>query len=173
MCKAKITEGRGAPHLRAIVILPQSGVAQEVSFLVDTGADVTSVGVVTSIAMGIHPAVADFDEVEMSQRTTTGAGGDTESFTIHEPVLLAFEEYDEERDLWSLHLEHKSELGILPNVPMDLLGRDIINRFTMDYNPGEGHAEMVRDNFANGGPYHCFTYDEQPTEQMELGNQNG
>lgn len=168
MCRAKISGGFGAPYLTAIVILPRLNISQETTFLVDTGADSTAVSGVTSLGLGIHPFVAD-PGLSISETTTTGAGGDSTSYTVYEPALMAFEEYDEERDVWSLHVEHIGQIGILPNAPDNLLGRDIINRFTMDYRPDEGHAEMVRDDFG-GGSYECHTYDDQPSDQIQLGN---
>lgn len=165
MCRAEFSSNTGRPVVTATIILPRFGVSQEVPFIIDTGADRTSIAQVASLQMGIHPTIAP-DELSIQEQTIHGAGGETAAYTVNEPLRIAFEEEDPDRDRWSLHIEHKNSINILPHVQANLLGRDIINRFVMDYNPGDGVIELRRDDFS-GGRYECLTVSEQPSEQID------
>lgn len=164
MCRAEVPPGGGQPQITATIIFPTLGTSYELPFIVDTGADITSLGKVASAQLGIHPDLAP-PEIDIIGDSSHGVGGETDRYVIKDQTLLAFEEEHRDRDIWSLHIEHKPAIDVIPGIDANLLGRDIIDRFAMDYNPNEGYIEMERHDFG-GGSYECHTYADQPTTRL-------
>jgi hypothetical protein len=98
----------------------------DISFLVDTGADKTLLMPLNSLTLGV-----DFSKLT-GEEPSVGIGGASHNFT--KPALLLFVEHRK-----FLHL-YRIDLLIAPPSPeiMDvpsLLGRDVIDRWRMVYNP--------------------------------------
>lgn len=159
MCRAYFSDATGQPVIRASVVLPEIETGFETDFIVDTGADNTCVTELNSLTGAIHPYLLP-PKIDVYESESTGVGGTATSYILDTEVLLAFEEYEEARERYSLHIEHLPGLRISTGSPFNLLGRDVIHRFTMDYNPVEGYIDMVRDNYG-GGRYQCIAADEE------------
>lgn len=159
MCRARFSDATGRPVITASIVFPELEVGYETNLVVDTGADKTCVTELDSILGTFHPMFLP-DDVTVYQTTSTGVGGESTNYIIDTEVLLSFEEYDEDRDRFSLHIEHLPSIQISTGSPMNLLGRDVINRFNMEYDPVEGAIELDRDNFG-GGRYQVIGADQE------------
>ena len=119
----------GRPYVNGLLTLPRLSIVSEIRFLVDTGAD-------TSL---VAPSDAFGSGVDYSLRTgyahSFGAAGLAFSFT--EQAVIAFT--DSERVLHT----YLVDLAIAePNVDFiqmpSILGREILDRWRMVYDPAEG-----------------------------------
>lgn len=113
------------------------GIVKEVHFMVDTGAAVSALMPNDSEGLGI-----DYAALPVEPRTYIGAGGIAYTRVIS--ALLIFEEPGV--GFYVYRNPHLSVLEPRPeyrraSVP-SLLGRDILNRWEMLYNPAEGLLEF-------------------------------
>ena len=124
----------GHPRIRGNIYIPRLAIGGRVWFLLDTGADITSVG------------ASDASDLRIPRRrlgvpTTIGGIGGRGYFSA-ERAIVAFEnEADDSRfSVYEieLHIAH-SETGSLPS----LLGRNIINRWRIDYDPTNSTLECT------------------------------
>ena len=127
---------RGRPFVRVLLSIPRLGIQNEVEFLVDTGADATSVNHRDAVNMELFPEL--FRESEMTY--SAGVGGVSMYFV--EDARIEFLDTDEENPR-----EYPVSLRIadLSDEPMSipsLLGRDILNLHRMVYAPGERRLEL-------------------------------
>lgn len=164
MCRANFSTDLQRPIVRASVVLPHCGIGKELPFLIDTGADTSCITSVHAMDMGLHPTQLD-GEIEVEEQVMQGVGGESKNHRIEEPLLLAFEERDEDRDRWSMHVEYLPGIEVSEGSPENLLGRDVLHKFTMEYDPGEGTIELERDNYAPGR-YECMGKDEMMSEGL-------
>ena len=113
----------GHAYLEGYVYLPRFGVGSSVDFLVDTGADVTTMGPDDSETLNFP-----FDELENPIRMT-GVGG--EQIYYDEPADISFRGIDRIyrfRIILSVGKPSDETYGL-----ESLLGVDILNRMRMDY----------------------------------------
>lgn len=115
------------PYIRGRLSLPRLGVVGRIAFLVDTGADSSYLHPGDGAALSVP-----FDLLQ-GRSTSQGIGGVASYFP--EPVVLVF--YDEATAQY-----HGCRIDINIAKPGDvsdqipsLLGRDVIRRWQMDYDP--------------------------------------
>ena len=126
------------PYLRCRLSLPRLGIVNGIRFLVDTGAD----------ASYLHPGdgtdiSVPFDLLQ-GRSTSQGIGGVASYFP--EPAVLMF--YDEAAGQYHgyrININVAKPDDVSDRIP-SLLGRDIIRRWQMDYDPTYSKLEFtVRD----------------------------
>ena len=124
---------RGRPYIRGKVAIPRLGASGYVTFLVDTGASSTCIHSRDAGRVGI-PFHRLFDS-EVSR----GIGGGATYF--REVAVVSFVDGGMER-LYAVDLligERGAAMDELPS----LLGRDLINRWRMDYDPVNSVLEFT------------------------------
>ncbi len=116
---------RGRPYIQCRVVIPRLGVDLQMMILIDTGATVSC----------LHPLDARRAGISFTQlqgRTfSQGIGGS--SPYLREAASLLFDD-DSRTRIYQLNLriaEPNDSSGTLPS----LLGRDVINRWHMEYDP--------------------------------------
>lgn len=122
---------REAPYIRARVILPRFGLEWEIDFLMDTGADDTCLHPMDVLNVGVP-----FERLG-NEEISTGIGGGA-SYYI-EPGILAFEDGAQFR-LYEVELPIAKPTEDNTRIP-SLLGRNIINRWSVLYEPINGRLE--------------------------------
>jgi hypothetical protein len=122
-----------SPFLEGRLTLPRLGISNGVLFCIDTGAD-------ESVLM---PRDARRLRVDADQLTVggtgSGIGGDVRLYREH--AVLEFTDPGVVRYVYDLRLNILTEARSLHVMP-SLLGRDIINRWRIDYNPPEATLEI-------------------------------
>lgn len=126
------------PFVRCRLTLPRFGIVARMMFLVDTGADATYLHPRDSVRMGVP-----FDLLEGSL-TSRGIGGRATYFP--EPAILSFTDYTAGQRYGyriSVNIAKPGDVGDrLPS----LLGRNVVRRWRMDYDPMDNRLEStVRD----------------------------
>ena len=116
----------GRPYLEGLIRFPRLDVQLKMWFLVDTGCDVTTLMPQASRAMRLPLHLLE------NPRSVVGAGGATECYP--EPAMLAF--YEAGRCIWGYEIlvdvmPPSRQTAWLPS----LLGRDILDRWSMTYTP--------------------------------------
>ena len=127
-------DDRGRPYVAARVVIERFGVNTRVPFLLDTGADRTS----------LHPRSArrarvPFDQLGNRQRAR-GVGGSSAYF--REPAILLFDDDDIRIRGYSLELliaEPNRDNERLPS----LLGRDVFDCWAIQYDLMNGQLECA------------------------------
>lgn len=164
MCRATFVEEADSPVISAYVVLPRLEIGYEVPFLLDTGATATCISMASGFDSGIWPTLLPTD-VEIIEQVSEGVGGQAKSYYVKEPTLLAFEEENENRGRYSLHVEHLPGIRVNTGTPRDLLGRDVLHNFDMEYSFRDGEVILRRDDYA-GGRYQCFSSDEEISSSL-------
>ncbi|MBX0305286.1 retropepsin-like aspartic protease [Haloarcula salinisoli] len=153
MCQGYFTttDGQRRPRLSSTAFLAtdvnndlsfKSG--SNVDFLVDTGADTTCFTRATAeklgLSIGSREPTAD----------VSGVGPDTVPlYIIEEPFVLVFDERDEETPN-DFHYEYFNEMHVLPSLDGDILGRDFLSRFEIDWSDYHDRINMARIDDAEG-----------------------
>ena len=126
---------RGRPFIRGRLIIPRLQVDSPVDFMVDTGADVTCLHPGDLRPLGIETRFLP----EGSAIEASGIGGSGRYF--EEITVLQFEDEHQMR-YYAVNLyiaEPNEDMNSLPSV----LGRDVINRWRMMYDPEIGRLEFA------------------------------
>lgn len=134
------------PYLRCRLILPRLGVSSTIVFLVDTGADLTYLHPRDGLDAGLP-----FDLLQ-GRSTTRGIGGTASYFP--EPAVLVFTDEATRQDCgYRINVNVAKPDDVSDRIP-SLLGRNIIRRWQMDYDPTHSKLEFtVRDaDFIIGVP---------------------
>ena len=129
----------GRPYLHCSLSLPRLGiVVDDVTFLVDTGADTTYLHPRDGVDAGVP-----FDLLQ-SRSTSRGIGG-TASY-YQEPAVLMFTDDAAGQDYgYRININVAKPDAVSDRIP-SLLGRDIIRRWQMDYDPTNGRLVFaIRD----------------------------
>ena len=116
----------GRPYIEGRIEIPRLGLAADISFLVDTGADFTTLAPHHAQAMGIN-----YDLLEESSGVVVGIGG--ESRPHHAAAEIMFVDGDTLRR-YGITL-HILSLEAAPDGIPSLLGRDVLRHWVMKYSP--------------------------------------
>lgn len=125
----------GRPFIRGRLFIPRLDLDSEIDFLLDTGADATCLHPGDLRRIGIE---SDFVPVG-NVIEPSGIGGRGRYF--EETAVLFFEDSSTVR-LYAVNLyvaEPNENMEHLPSV----LGRDIINRWSMTYDPANDRLEFI------------------------------
>ena len=133
-----ILEAVARPYVRCRLALPRFGIVARTMFLVDTGADATYLHPRDGLDIGIP-----FDLLEGSV-TSRGIGGRATYFP--EPAILLFSDHAvQQRYGYRINVNIARPGDVGDRLP-SLLGRNVIRRWRMDYDPTDGRLEFtVRD----------------------------
>lgn len=164
MCKARFESSKSQPVIEASIVFPSLEIGHEVQFVVDTGADATCVTKLDSMDGAFHPSKLP-EGITVLGAETEGVGGVSNDYFINEPALLSFEEFNENRERFSLHIEYLPGIRVSEGSPMNLLGRDILHRFRMEYDPIKQVIDLQRDNYG-GGRYECISSSEELSSSL-------
>ncbi len=128
----------GRPYVRCRLLLPRIDVSGRITFLVDTGADSSYLHPHDGVGLGVP-----FDLLQ-SRSTSRGIGGTASYFP--EPAVLLFADEATGQDYgYQISINVAKPGDVSDRIP-SLLGRDIIRRWQMDYDPTYSKLEFtVRD----------------------------
>ena len=122
----------GRPYVQGILSLPRFGVAQAVDFLLDTGADRTTLNPTDGGRLEVP-----FEKLKGGQ-TVQGIVGITQLFT--EQAVLVF---GDEHRFYILQTDiFIGTPSKYANQLPSLLGRDVLDRARMEYDPRHGRLEL-------------------------------
>lgn len=129
MLRGWFAEGWGAPFLKGRLTIPRLGVSADVSWLVDTGADSSLLNPPDASEIGL-----DYSRLR-NRIESLGTAGIAYSYA--EPASIAFT--DPGKSVYVYHLtldiaEPSPETMELPS----LLGREVLDRMRMVYDPSRG-----------------------------------
>ena len=139
MLRGRIGNTSGEPLLEGLLQIPSQNISNHISFLVDTGADMSILMPDDGVLMGIdYSALSDTQVVG-------GIGGETTIYT--EPARIIFAESGK-----CLHA-YAITLGISPvkkelEETHSLIGRDILQNWKMRYHPTTGYVafDVIRSD---------------------------
>lgn len=126
-------DGRGRPYVECRVVIPRLGTDESIRFLLDTGADNTS----------LHPLAARRARIPFDQlgnRTDSRGIGGTSSY-FREPALLVFDD-DSQLRLYEIELRIAGPNENNQTLP-SLLGRNVINHWYVQYDPTNSRLECI------------------------------
>lgn len=118
--------GRRRPVVEGALGFPRLGIEHRMTFLVDTGCDTSTVMPADSNRMALP-----WPRLRMSG-LAIGVGGAVREFS--EPAALAFRDTDGGTYVYRLNISIMPPSTIMGDIP-SLLGRDILNRWRMVYDP--------------------------------------
>lgn len=123
MLDGRFGDVSGRPYIEAIVVLPRFNLQSRLSFLIDTGADCTTISPSDLVSMGVKSS-------ELVGRTEcVGVRGPSECF--EEPGILLFRD-EKHLFTYELNLMVFAPSTKLEGIP-SLLGRDIIHQWEVNY----------------------------------------
>jgi len=146
MCKGFFSGETPLTKAKLIISTPNGIKERDITFLIDTGAAKTALGIVDVIRLNLGvDLLRELRKIEIE-----GVSGRTNILTLKKPFLLRFEDESTVLNRRSIHFELLDELWILPKSTVSVLGRDILNRFEITYKANEDKIIMRRDDFAEG-----------------------
>ncbi|MFH1352924.1 MAG: retropepsin-like aspartic protease [bacterium] len=133
----------GCAFIRAHLVLSELPLDAVVNFLVDTGASKTVISDKDAIFLKV-----DYEKLKPSSQKLSGVGGSVDTYIFEDTTLVFKTEADKlefkfpilflKHDLTSMNEEDRIKILRIPS----LLGRDILNRFKLIYNPSENKLEL-------------------------------
>jgi hypothetical protein len=126
MLRGRFEGTNDRPYLDGRLVIPRSNLKADISFLIDTGADTSALMPADARRLGIDYATLT------GERVSVGIGGVSRSYT--EPVLVAFSDPGKSLYVYQIDIVIPAPSPALFRLP-SLLGRDILNRWSMSYNP--------------------------------------
>ena len=126
MLRGRFQPSTGRPFIDGRIVVLRANLKGGVPFLIDTGADTSALMPADAQRLGI-----DYSTLT-GERDAVGIGGVSRSYT--EPVLIAFEDSDTSLYIYQIDIMIPAAAPELFRLP-SLLGRDILNRWSMSYNP--------------------------------------
>jgi hypothetical protein len=134
MLRGRFERSTGRPFISGRIVVPRANLKGEIAFLIDTGADTSALMPADAQRIGI-----DYSTLR-DERDAVGIGGISRSYT--EQVLVAFAESDKSLYIYQIEMVIPMAVPELFNLP-SLLGRDVLNQWSMSYNPSK-HRLSVR-----------------------------
>ena len=126
---------RARPFVDCHLSLPGLGIATEIAFLVDTGADATYLHPHDGLQIGLP-----FDLLQ--DRTVSGGIGGVATY-FPEPAVLIFTDHAiPQRYGYRIRINIAKPGDAGGRLP-SLLGRDVIRRWRMDYDPTDNRLEFT------------------------------
>ena len=126
------------PYIRCRLLLPRLGVAGRIPLLVDTGADTSYLHPNDGSDLGVP-----FDLLQGGSRSQ-GIGGTASYFP--EPAVMLFTDYEtRQRYGYRININVAKPGDARGRLP-SLLGRDVIRRWQMDYDPTNGRLAFTVRN---------------------------
>lgn len=135
MIQGRFGNTTGRPYVNGRLLLPRLQLSTNLSFLVDTGADVSALMPTDGIKMGV-----DYQSL-INPKDIGGIGGSASCF--QEDAILAFDEPN--RSLIRFYLvtimisEVKPHLMTTPSI----VGRDILDRWRINYDPSRNSLKFT------------------------------
>ncbi len=127
MLRGRFGHASKRPYIQGRLFIPRLEIWSDVSFLVDTGADKTTLMPADGSRMEL-----DWDTLTASPIPSVGIGGISRSY-MEESIVL-FNEPGKALYIYEIALEIVGPDDHIMDIP-SLLGRDILNRWRMDYSP--------------------------------------
>ena len=127
MLRGRFGHANKRPYIQGRLFIPRLEIWSDVSFLVDTGADKTSLLPADGSRMGLS-----YDQLMKSPIPSVGIGGISRSYT--EESIVLFNEPGKALYTYEIAIEIVGPDDHIMDIP-SLLGRDILNRWRMDYSP--------------------------------------
>ncbi|MCK4731761.1 MAG: retroviral-like aspartic protease family protein [Methanophagales archaeon] len=151
MCLGYFKGGR--PKVDAILYSQNFKKPKSINFLVDTGADITTITLADALKLGIdvHRVIAP-----NRRRDVEGVGGTTDVYPIEGTIGLTFLDYSSETDKISFHIEFLERINLVPKLSMSILGRDLLDRFDIEISRVSERINLKRNDFGGGG-HLCFS----------------
>jgi hypothetical protein len=134
MLRGRFEGARGRPYLDGQLVIPRLSLEAGLSFLVDTGADRTVLMPTDALNMGV-----DYSGLTTYERSI-GASGISTSFV--EEGYVSFTEASGTTHFFRIDLRIVPPVSGLEGV-LSLLGRDVLNRLRMNYDPVKGRLTFA------------------------------
>lgn len=129
MLRGRFGDTSGRPYLEGRLVLPRLNLQGNISFIVDTGADRTVLMPLDGQRIGV-----DYSTLTGGV-STVGVGGYAQMF--EESGAAVFLEGSTTLHLYFIKVSIASYTPEIADVP-SLLGRDVLDRWRMHYNPSTG-----------------------------------
>lgn len=126
MLRGRFGDTTGRPYLEGRLLIPRLGIDANISFLVDTGADTSLLSPADAFEMGVDYSLLT------GETESLGTAGIAHNFT--EPASIAFTEPGRYIYIYHVGLEIAAPSPEIIQMP-SLLGREIVDRWRMVYNP--------------------------------------
>ena len=129
MLRGRFDTRTGRPYIEGRLVIPRLNLHGDVSFLIDTGADTSALMPADALRIGLPYAGLT------NEREAVGVGGISRSFA--EQALVAFTDPGKSLFIYRIEIVIPVATPELQRLP-SLLGRDILNQWSMSYNPSRG-----------------------------------
>lgn len=151
MCKGYFEDTR--PKINSFLFIPHSEIRGQVKFLLDTGADITSITINDAQALGI-----DTEKITNSSGNIKidGAGGATEAHVLENTIGFVFYDFYPQIKKTSYHIEYLRRILLVPRLFTSLLGRDLLSRFDIEISTVPERINLKRNDFA-GECHICYS----------------
>lgn len=135
MIQGRFGNTTGRPYVNGRLLLPRLKLSTNLSFLVDTGADVSALMPTDGIKMGINY------QTLTNPKAIGGIGGSARCF--QESAVLVFAEPN--RNLIRLYSVTMMVSGVAPHLMKtpSIVGRDILDRWYMRYDPSKSSLKFT------------------------------
>ena len=123
----RIGDTSGSPYIEGQLFIPRLDVRSNISFLVDTGADSTTLLPSDTLKLGIS-----YEDLRLNSHPSVGVGGLSHNYV--EEAVIAFTATATAAFYYKIRLEILGWDSALMSLP-SLLGRDILKHWRMRYSP--------------------------------------
>jgi hypothetical protein len=126
--RGRFGDTSGRPYIEGRLIIPRLNITTDISFLIDTGSDLTVLNPLDGFRMEV-----DYSQL-IGDREVVGVGGLCHNYV--EPTIVVFSEPQKFLYVYNIELEITPPNPEIMDIP-SLLGRDILNQWRMTYNPSK------------------------------------
>lgn len=151
MCQGYFEDN--SPKLDLLLVSLKLTVLGRVKFLLDTGADTTSITLEDALRLWV-----DIDGITNSNNQVgiEGAGGETYAYPIVDTIGFIFAEHSPQTKKMSYHIEFLDRVDLVPKLPVSVLGRDMLDKFDIEISRVAKVINLKRNDFGEG-VHICFT----------------